>query len=158
MFNYSVISMTSLLKCLLLFNITLFSSYALANDSSPQPTTSPTNSKQILIKRDVGEFINARAAIMRATKEYQTLAVQSKKGASRVQKAKMNSLLKQIEKQTNTVRSYSVKMNGAGGKNIADRLIINDDVTGKQSSIQSTAKLLGLLSSKLALLEPVVHR
>lgn len=130
-----------------------------AADASPQPTTSPTNSGKAKLKQstnaDLTQFVKARSAISTSIAEFNALVA---KGKSSGNAKKLESLAGEINRQANTILQYAKSTNNTATQKLASRLILDDDVAGRQSALEATAKRLKELDAKLGLLNPVVHR
>lgn len=132
----------------------------LASDSTPQPTTSPTNSGKAaalksILKGDIDRFVKARESILGSIKEFNSLAAKSNGEVSKTDERRMKAILGDIANNSRIVHAHSLRLGDLEGKSLAGQLIINDDITGKQASVKSTAKILASLGDRLALLEPV---
>lgn len=139
-------------------------------DPSPQPTTSPTTSgKQTLKasgaggqvlktlnKAELSRFVSARNAISENIVSFNNLVNSGSK--SRNQKEALKRIAGEITKQAAHVQRYAKLTNNKIAEKVASKLIIDDDVTGRQVSAGALAKQLLELDAQLALLEPVVHR
>lgn len=130
-----------------------------AADASPQPTTSPTNSGKISAKpgnnAELAQFIKARAAISANIAAFNTLVSKGKSGPD---EQKLKGLADEIGRQANTILKYAKSTNNTAAQKLASQLIIDDDITGRKSAQQATARRLMELDAQLGLLEPVVHR
>lgn len=149
-----------LLACSILFIIPVETN---ASDSTPQPTTSPTNSGKAatlksIPKGDIDRFNKARESILDSIKEFNALATKSKSEISKSDERRLKAILGDIAKNSRIVREHSLRLGDLEGESLAGQLIIDDDITGKQASVQSTAKILAGLGDRLGLLEPVVYR
>ncbi len=147
-----------------------------AADDAPQPTTSPTNSRDgTLIQTDVfpddeaasklkvsqknlDRFVKARAAIGNDVASFQKMAAAASKNLTPAEQQQLKGLLADIRKQAGAVSTYAKASGNPAAEKIASQLIINDDILGEQAMIVATAKLLADLDAQLGLLEPVVHR
>lgn len=130
-----------------------------AADSSPQPTTSPTNSGKSKLKATTdterAQFVRARATVSANIAEFNALVSKSKSGANA---QKLKGLADEIGQQANTILKYAKSTNNAAAQKLASQLILDDDVGGRQSEHQAVACRLMKLDAQLALLAPVVHR
>lgn len=130
-----------------------------AADASPQPTTSPTNSGKISAKpgnnAELAQFIKARAAISANIAAFNTLVSKGKSGPN---EQKLKGLADEIGRQANTILKHAKSTNNTAAQKLASQLIIDDDITGRKSAQQATARRLMELDAQLGLLEPVVHR
>lgn len=126
-------------------------------DPSPQPTTSPTTSgKMQLGKTEVSQFVNTRSAIRKNIAKFNELVEAGAK--SKKQQQDLNRLAQDITKQAAQIQKYSQLTKNSQAERIAAALLLDDDVGGRQSARQATAKRLLELDAKLGLLEPIGNR
>lgn len=139
--------------------VAIGSGATLAADSSPQPTTSPTNSGKTSPKTassaELAQFVEARSAIGTRILEFNELV---SKGKSRVNPKEIKYLAKEINRLANAILRHARTTNNLAAEKLASQLIIDDDVTGRQAAWDATASRLMELDTKLSLLHPVVHR
>lgn len=118
----------------------------------------PDKQPLVLNKADAPTYEKARADLTAAIEEFRTLAKQAEKDLSPSVTKALKKSLATIRANAGVIHSLSKAAENKPGMAIADKLIINDDILGKQASINATAKLLDDLNSKFGLLEPVTLR
>lgn len=126
-------------------------------DPSPLPTTSPTTSGKLnLSKAELARFGDTRSSIRDNIAKFSKVVKSGRKSEKYIQE--LQGLAAEITKQAAEYQRYSKLANNPKAEKIASQLILDDDVGGRQSLHQATAKRLMELASQLALLAPVVNR
>ncbi len=111
-----------------------------------------------LMKAALQTYENARASLTAAIGEFRKLSQTAAKTPTPGQAAALKKALQTIRGQARVIHSLSKANGNKFGMEIAERMIIDDDITGDQAAVGAAAKLLDDLNSKFGLLEPVVYR